>query len=243
MSLEQKGFVATVEDVASVVESVLTANAEADAGRLSYLKILIATTQNELGGKPRIRASSGPGKAAKLKGEDIAIQLKALAAVNDRFYPVVTRVVVASIAPGTKDKGLEANRRTNFARTALSAVRLFIAAGNDITAVGLKTVTKASLAVRRPPKPPSGQRLKARAEAQSKTLVATLMELADADKSAAVEELQLLMGQVATQLVALGVAATKDAAQAMSEHRPYRIGKMLFAPTDTQLVRQQARPS
>lgn len=239
MTLEQKGFVATVEDVASVVESVLTANAEADAGRLSYLKILIATTQNELGGKPRVHA----GKAAKLKVEGIAVQLKALAAVNDRFYPVVTRVVLASIVPGTKDKGLEANRRTNFARTALSAVRLFIAAGNDITAVGLKTVTKASLAVRRTPKPPSGTKIKARAEAQSKTLVATLMELADADKAAAIEELQLLMGQVATQLVSLGVAATKDAAQAMSEHRPYRIGKMLFAPTDTQLVRQQARPS
>lgn len=239
MTLEQKGFVATPEDVASVVESVLSANSQADAGRLSYLKILIATTQNELGGKPRVHA----GKAAKLKGEDIAAQLRALNAVHDRFYPIVSRVAVASIAPGTKDKGLEANRRTNFARTALYAVKSFIKAGNDLAAVGVKTVTKASLAVKRQPKPPSGQRLKARAESLSKGLMGALMALADTDRAAAIEEFQLVLGQLATQMSAMGLKPTQDSDVAIAEHRPFKVGKALFMPTDTQILRQQARPS
>lgn len=239
MNLEQKGFLATPDDVASVVESVLTANSEADAGRLSYLKILIATTQNALAGKPRVHA----GKASKLKPDDIVAQLKALADVNDRFYPTVSRVVIASLPAGTKDKGLEVNRRTNFARTALSAVRSFIKAGNDITAVGLKTVTKASLAVKRPPKPPSGPRLKARAESQSKTLVATLMALADTDRAAAIEEMQLVLGQLTDQMAEMGFKSTQNPEQALAEHRPLRIGKELFMPTASQVLRQQARPS
>lgn len=239
MNLEQKGFVATAEDVATIVESVLTANSEADAGRLSYLKILIATTQNDLAGKPRVHT----GKASKLKADEIAAQLKALADVNERFYPTVTRVVIASIPPGTRDKGLEANRRTNFARTALSAVRLYIKAGNDITAVGIKTVTKASLAVKRSPKPPSGQRLKARAETLSKGLMGALMALADTDRGAAIEEFQLVLGQLATQMSSMGLKPTQDSDVAIAEHRPFKVGKALFMPTDTQVLRQLARPS
>lgn len=238
-TLADKGFLATEEDVAKVAQSVLNAIADADNGRRTYLKVLIATTQNELGSKPRVRA----GKTAKLDAAGVAEQIKALDAVHERFYAVVLKVVGDSVPTGTKERALEINRRSNFARTAMYVVRGWVRAGNDLTTLGVQSVTKSSLFIKRKSKPPSGRVLKARAEKESKSLVGTLMALADADKEAAVEELQLIMGQVASQLVALGVAATKDAAQSLAEHRPLRIGKMLFAPTDTQIVRSQARPS
>lgn len=243
MSIESKGFIADDSDVAKIAQSVFDSLNEGESGRRTYLKSLVATTQSELGSKPRIR--SGTTKS-KLDASGIEEQLKALTAVHERFYNIVTRVAAETLPAGQKDKAIEINRRTNFARTALYAVRMFVRAGHDITEIGVQSVTKQGLAVPGPrPEPPKATVLVRRAETQSKQLVSTLMALADTDRDSAIQEMQLVLGQLTDQLVQMGVSATKDAALSLSEHRPLKIGKLktLFMPTATQVISQRARPS
>ena len=233
MTIESKGFVATDGDVATVTKGIIEAIHTAEGGRGSYLRMLIGTTQHELGLEPRKRST----KASKLDADGIAAQVAALTAVHERFYAIVTKIASDAI-PASKGKATELNRRTNFARTAMSVVRTWIRAGGDLASLAPRTATKASLAVERATavKPASARALKGKAEAQSKGLMATLMGLADTDKAAAIDEMQLVLGQITTQLLSMGVVSTKDASQAFAEHRPLRIGKQLFVPTATQVI-------
>lgn len=234
-SLETKGYVASDADIEALVKQVLSASQDVESGRATYLRSLVATTQNELGAKPRVRSS---GKIPKLTPEQIEGQLAALAKTHARFYEHVVKVASADI-PAGKTQALELNRRTNFARSAVSTVRGWIKDGNDITAVAAVRVTKAQLAVRAGPRkarPPNVKRLKAAAERQSKGLIKTLLELAESDKEAAIAELNVLMGVIGDQIMAMGVHATRDAAEAARTQRPLRIKGTMFMPTQTQMV-------
>lgn len=239
-TLESRGFVASDSDITAIATTVLSAAAADETGRSNYLKTLIATTQKALGGEPRQRT----GKATKLDDAATLEQLKALQEVHERFYAIVLKAAGDVVPSGTKDRGTQINRKSNFARTALSAVRGWVRAGNDITALAAKGATKASLAVEpATPRVPSPGALKTRAEGESKRLVATLMALADADRKAAVEEMQLLFGQLADQMAALGIKPTRDMDQAMRENVPFRAKSTIFIPTATQVIRQQSKPS
>lgn len=219
----------TETQVTEIAQSIFNAQSGVEAGRQSYLRTLIAATQDELNNK---------------RGEPPAAQLKALQAVHERFYALILSAAQAFVPRTQKDRAIALHAKANFARTALSAVRNHIRAGEDVALLKADKATKATLS--RPAqrvRPPTVKRMKRAAEAQGKTLIATLMGLADADKAAAIEEMQLVLGQLTSQLLSLGVVATKDAAQALSEHRPLRIGKTLFMPTETQVLRQSSRPS
>jgi hypothetical protein len=236
-NLESKGFVAADADVVVVTKGIIDATQNAEGGRGSYLRMLIGTTQHELGVAPRKRRQ----KAEKLSAEGIEEQLKALSAVHERFYAIVTTTVTDAVA-GTKDKALEVNRRTNFARTALGSVRAWIRAGGDITSLAPATATKAMLAVETGTKPqPSAQALKSRAESQSQGLLTTFEGLATSDKAAAIEQMQMVLGQLTTQLLSLGVVSTKDPALSFEEHRPLRIGKQLFVPAAGKVIMTEGR--
>lgn len=240
-TLESRGYVATDDDITAIARTVLTAHDEAATGRASYLRTLIATTQSEMGVKPRMRASAKP---TKLEQSQIDAQLASLEEVHKRFYELVFEAAEAAIPSGTKDRGIEVNRRTNFARTAMSIVRRFVRAGNDLTVVVPARATRDSLRVadttiRTVPT----SSLKRKAEAQSKALMATVIGLADADRKVALEELTLLLNQVTDQMMRLGVTPTKDASQATEESRPLRVGKSLFIPTASQVLAQHARPA
>ena len=240
-TLEAKGYIASDDDVKKLTTAIFDGDAQAESGRSTYLKTLVASTQAELGAKPRARASS---KAPRLDDETVAAQLSALAVVHERFYTLIADMADKAVPKGAKDRGIEVNRKTNFARTALYAVRGWIRDKRDITAVAAKTVTKLSLAVEAAtPKPASPKVLKVRAERESKALMVTLMALADGDKAAAVVELNLLMDQVTAQLLALSSSPVGNAAQAAREHRPLKIKRTVFMPTQTQIVAQQERPS
>lgn len=239
-TLESKGYVASDADIAALATSVLSAVQESDNGRRSYLRTLVATTQKALGSEPRQRS----GKPARLDPEGVNAQLKALAAIHERFYAIILKVAGETVPTGTKDRGIEMNRRTNFARTAMSAIRSWVRAGNDLTTLGARSVTKAALAVKRTARRvPSAQSLKTKVERVSKDLVGTLMVLADTNRVAAVEEMQLVMGQLANQLAEMGAAPTRDVEQAVKEHMPFRMKSTIFVPTSTQVIRQQVRPS
>src|SRR5882724_560220 len=205
------------EDVTSIAQAIFKALDDAQGGRTTYLRTLLLGTQDELGGK---------------KGQETNIQLAALKLVHEKFYELVLKAAEPFVPKGTKDRAIELHARANFARTALSALRGHCRAGGDLAALSAAKTTKAMLKVREgPAKPPTARRLKARAESQSKAVMATLLGLSDTDKAAAVEEIQLLLGQLTTQLVSLGVVSTTDSAMAIAEHRPLKIGRTLFVPT------------
>lgn len=216
------------KEISAVATSIFNSIKSIDVGRVSYLRMLIDATQDVIG----------------KKAEPAATQLAALQSVHERFYEIILTAAQPFVPRTQKDRAVELHRRANFARTALSAVRGHIRAGEDIYQVNAQKVTKAALAKpkAKPPKV-SVKRWKERAETQSKALIATLMGLSDADKAAAITEMQLVLGQLTHQLVAMGVNVTKDADLAAVEHRPFKHGKVLFMPTDTQVTRQIARPS
>lgn len=236
-----KNFVSTEADIRSLTQDYVQAHLSADGSRLTYLRALIATTQKELGGEPR--ANNAPKRGA-LGDEARAKQLAALASVHARFYPVVIEVVEASLdGIAAKDRAKELNRRTNFARTALYAARLYVRAGKDLTGVAAGKVTKSALTVVLAPSVPSARRLKTRVERASKAFITSLLALGESDQEGARAELDTLLGVMANQLAALGAKPARDLQHAVEEHRPFRSGSTLFVPTATTILRQRASPS
>lgn len=230
-TLESRGYVATDGDIHNLAAGLLEALSSADGSRRSYLRALIGTTQNELGAPARQRAVS---HASKIKDEDVRAQhLAALEAVHERFYSIVMKVTADKLqVPEGRKKGDELNRRTNFARTAMYAIRSWMRAGNDITSLVAAKVTKGALAVDGKRKRRlSTSRLSTRAERQSKQLLVTMKTLASTDREAAITEIRELVSRLASQLSELGVTATKDARQAVAEMRPFRVGGSTFMPT------------
>ncbi len=239
MSIETKDYIATAADIRALTSTIVGAQAEVITGRTTYLRALVATTQAELHSTPRKNATSKP---KHLKQAEIVTQVTALLAVHERFYAAVLDACSEGLTG--KDKAIELNRRSNFARTALYAVRSYIRAGNDITYVVVGRVTKASLAVARAPRPASARRLKSRMETRSKALMATVIELSEADRATAVSEIELLLGQLAAQLASLGVASVRDPASSAATGAPLSIRGRVFVPvTQTQVLRQRASPS
>lgn len=224
------------QDVGAIARSIFQSVDTVSTGRQSYLRLLVAAIQKELGAPER---KNRPAKPAKLAIEEIDKQLLAAQAVHSHNYETVLEVASEFVPAGTKDRKTELHRRGTFARTALSAVRRYVRAGNDITAIPAARVTKPMLET-----PDRGKSVptptKGRVERQSKALMASVIGLADADKPAAVEEIRLLMGQLADQLARMGITATRNAAEAASSQKFLRVGKTLFAPTDTQVIRAAA---
>lgn len=240
MTLIQNGYVANDNDIAELTTQYLNATAEADTGRQTYLRALIATTQKELGAKPKVRQ----GRPHKLTPEEQATQLAALVNVHERFYTVVNRVIDGTLADiPAKERVAEKNRRSNFARTALYAARLYVRAGKDLTALAPGKLSKSAITVELPPRPTTPRRLKGRVERASKVFVTALLELGEADKEAAVAELDTLIGIMAAQFAALGVKPARDIEHAVAEHKPFQSGATLFIPTQSTVLRQRARPS
>lgn len=203
--------------ISDMAKGIFTNVQNADAGRASYLRTLIEATRDELGDK----------------GEPQKAQLAALAKVHERFYAIILAAAQPFVPKTLKQRSVELHRRANFARTAMGAVRGHIRAGNDVAALNPARITKGQLA-----KPPTKDRpatlkgLHTRVNAQGEALVQTLRAMAGTDKDAAVQDIQQLLGVLTSQLVALGVASTTDSSQAIDEHRPLKIGKRLFVPTE-----------
>jgi hypothetical protein len=225
MTLESKNYVASNDDIQTITRTVLDGATAVDTGARSYLRALIATTQEAIEGRPRQHAVKRP----KLADVAVKAQLTALDATHERFYKIVLATCAAA---GAKGKVL--NQRSNFARTALYAVRTYVRAGNDITALAPARTSKASLMVagRAKVKPATPKRLTTRAEKQAGLLVSTLATLAQADKDAAIAALESAMGRLAKELARLGNAPVRNPTQALAEHRPLRIGKGVFWPAE-----------
>jgi hypothetical protein len=238
-NLETRLYVATDADIDSMADKMFSAQEAADTIPRQFLRATIATTIHELGADQRARS----GKVLKLSDEDKAVQLAAFGKVYERFLARVTEKAKKDLPSAVAGRAKLLNAKTNWARTNALVVRNWIRAGNDIRTVAAARATRASLAVTPRVRTVSPGRLKAKVENRSKELVASVMELAALDKTAAVAEMQLLMGQLMNQLEELGVKSTKDAKEAVAEHRPLRVGRQTFFPTHTAVIRQMENPS
>jgi hypothetical protein len=187
MSLETKHYVATLEDVADITREIISAQKAGAEGRATYLRVLIATTQSELGQHPRQRTVD----TAKLSDAERETQLAALETVGKRFYDVVTKAAKALI-DGPDRGGLELNRRTTFARTSLSAIRRWVTAGNDITNLAAGRTTKASLVVAGRRKAPTAKVLSNQTKRYAARLERTLATLAITDRETALRQWERL---------------------------------------------------
>ena len=226
MSLESKNYVATPADIAALAQAYARALEASGSVRGHYLRALVATTQAELGAKPRQRAS-GEDKPS-LDEAGIKLQLQSLETVHERFYAVVLDNVDGNAE--------ERNRRSGFARSAVSTVRAYIRAGHDITLLAAARVTKVQLAQAAPPRRArvvSVPVLQRRAD-KALTLVYKIGEqLGKADKAMAVEVLESAMSKLGAMLSKLGaVRPVRDAKRAVRERVPLRTSAGTFYPVD-----------
>jgi hypothetical protein len=228
-SLDSRHYVATPADIASIAKAYSSAISAGQGARGAYLRALIATTQHELGAKPRLRTSHGD----PLNKESIAAQLKALETVHARFYEVVLDNV-----EGTAD---ERNSRSNFARSAVSTVRAYVRAGNDLTLLAAARASKSALAAASPApkrsKVVSVPVLRNRADKAVQALATLGDTLAKVDKAQAVEVLEQALSKITARLMAYGVAKPiKNAKDAIEQGVPFKgpHGGMFF-PVDRSL--------
>lgn len=239
-SLEQRNYIATETDIDHLAADMLGAQGLLDTVPRLYLRSVVATTIHELDAPQRVRA----GKVEKIDEAEQARQHAALEKVLGLFYPrIVTKM--SDHLPTGKGRAEELNRRTNWARSIHRDVRNWIRAGHDLRTLAPSRLIRAAIIVTPKPRAPSAGRLRSRVERTSKDLVAGVMELALVDKAAAIAELELLMGQLAGQMVELSGKPVSDARKAAEQHVPFRQkgSSVMFVPTQTQVIRQQERPS
>lgn len=242
-TLEQRHFVATDADIIEMADTFFDGVQAVNSMPGKYMNAVIGTAQHELDIKPR----AAKGKPSKLEEQEIQRQLNGVNTVHDRLYEVFVKRIDSKLPKGGKDRAKELNRLTNRFRTAVYAIRQWVKAGRDLGRIIPGRATKASLHVGGPKRARrvSAAVLRKRVEKRNTELVAAVLALAEADKAAAIGELELLVGQLAQQLNELNqTRATTDPKVAHDEHRPLRVGKSIFVPvTETQVLRHTANPS
>lgn len=140
-------YVATDADIQALAQQVVSGRT-ADS---TYLKVLVVATQS-----------------VKLKRNQPLLGHFELTA--DRLYQLVLSGVSAPDMPKS-----EINRRSTFARTSASALRRWIKAGGNIKKLDPLTVTKRSLAPKRPKL--TGDRLSRSIQAHSEALLTALEKM------------------------------------------------------------------
>lgn len=189
MTIASKNYIATVADVEKIAAAIIDGDIQVATSRGTYLKVLVASTQDELKSPPRQRS----GKAPKLDAPGIAEHLVAFQSVADKFYAACMRVAQNTVpAPDTA----MIRSRTTFARSAASTVRGYIRAGNDIRALAAARTTKASLATPRKRRKASVAAMQKRAEKLAGELTAVCKSLEAADHGAAVQTMTPVIQQL-----------------------------------------------
>lgn len=134
-------YVADEAQVEALARQHYTASTEASAAGSTYLRVLVAGVQAQLGpkrGRSRVDATAA---------------LSVLEAVHGRFYAAVLNgITTPEVAPDdsldakvTTARARERNRRSTFARSSKSTLATFIKGGGDLRVVTVATVTKRQL--------------------------------------------------------------------------------------------------
>lgn len=229
MTIESQNFVASTTDIEKLAGSILDADQASVSGRGAYLKALVATTQSELGQTPRQRNA----RAEQMNAEQIAAQLKVFEAIFVRFHDAVVRVAKNTLPDPDADM---LRQRTGFSRSAGSTVRGFIRAGNDIKALAVGKITKASLAVPRTRRTMTVNAMKKRAERLVGELKSVARNLLAANKDIATETFKPVIAMLAT-MSGLTDVDVKDTNEAMEKGVPFATRTDVFVPIDLSSIR------
>lgn len=205
----------------------------------SYLRILIAGVQSELG---TLRLRAAKGGMGKISDEDKAKQLAALESVEGQYYvAIVDAIITEDIADNSRlgkeeraRRSLERNRRTNFARSAKSTVASYIKAGFDIKSISVTTITKRAMyemvqATKQaePVKPESVAKSLETAGSRVEEIAA---QLCDMDAEAARQQIEKLLGHLTALLVKTGAKPTDKPADAFNRCVPLQTKAGIFWP-------------
>lgn len=137
--IEAAHHVATEQQIEQLAQNHYTSQSAVGRANGVYLRAVIAAAQSKLGTRGR-----PPAKDA---------QMSVLTGVHDKFYAAVLRgVTTDDIAAEDgldrtekQRRGIERNRRSNFARTAISAITGYVERGGDLRKLDVASVTKDQL--------------------------------------------------------------------------------------------------
>lgn len=229
-AIESRNYIATDSDIQKVAGDIIDGVQKIDSGRGTFLKMAVATTQSDLGSEPRLRNA----KPKRLNDDEVVLHMKTFQAVAERFYDAVLAVARATVPePDT----MIVRQRTAFARSALSTVRGYIRAGNDIRTLAAARCTKASLATPRTRRTMTVQAMRRRAERTATDLIALAENLNAANHEIA----QTVVGPIIAQLInASGIStdSIKDQSRAIAESVPFHTKTDVFVPINLEAFRQ-----
>lgn len=218
--IEKVQYLASASDVEKLASIRFESAATADRAHTAYFKILLANAQKAIAGKPTLRARKGP--ATVLEPDEIETHLAHFEEVNRTYYAAVLKGT-----PQTED-ALERNRRTNYARTAASAIRTYIRGGGDLTRLSLLKATKSQLQTLGVNQAPEVRVAKSTAR-----LLTQLEDLGTTDAKNARELLSRIMAAGADLLVKLGGRTTSNPETAIAEHRLLKTDNGIFYPASS----------
>lgn len=219
----------TVSEIRTLARETVDGRQKTIAARGAYFRALVETAQADLGGK------------AGQEG-----QLAAVRAVHKKFYPIVLEAVTTpDIAKSDKApkperirRGLERNRRSNFARSAYGTIRRWLRAeGHDLMKLDPEKVTKSQLLNEAPPTRKHAltkERVNKRANKLISGLLVFTRSIAKVDQEQAASVANEAIEQL-VKLLASTAKGTKDAKVAAQEQRPLHLGGTVFWPTDVRI--------
>lgn len=177
-TLEMKTW--SANDIRALARQTVDGRRAVHAARGEYLKALVGTAQVEIGD-------------TKL---DQLAQRKVVREVNRKFQKIVKEAIATDdiiMLAGIPRKGVaaERNRRMNFCRTNLGAIRRWLnAPGHDLMKLDAAKVTKSSLLASAPPAKKHAltrKRVQAKYDTQIKKLLDFLKETRDYDPNLAAD--------------------------------------------------------
>lgn len=135
-TIAKANYAATETQVETLAHAVVLGK----MGESTYLRVLTAHCQAELGPAPR-RAVSARAAAMTREAQEAVIDK-----VHGRLYPHVQKGVQSNGLGGDGElPANEVNRRATFARTSASELRGYVARGGDLRALEVATLTRAQL--------------------------------------------------------------------------------------------------
>lgn len=194
--IESANHVATEQQIEMLAQNHYTSQTAGARADGTYLKAVIVAVQSKFG-----------KRGARPKADT---QLAVLTGVHDRFYAAVLRGVTTSdIAPDEsvdrterQRRNIERNRRSNFARTAMSVLTGYVERGGDLRGIDVATVTKGALREFGRPEL-SGDPLAARVVRSRESLVRAIARRARGDPAGAKAAAEAAIAALRTLLASI----------------------------------------
>lgn len=245
-------YVLSNEDIARLATTGQQTQDSLISIRQAYLRVLLAGVQLELGSPtPRLQNVK---KLSSTSNEVRTAQLKAIQKLHAQYYEVIAGAIVTpDIADHARlgdeerhRRALERNRRTNYARTAKSALKAVVSVGVSVLELSVMSVTKAqlrTLVMQRSAGAPQSTATGPRHLATlTERYVRDIRALAEADPGNAASAISNAIEQLGALALDLGTVPARKLAIGIKEHRPIRLKEGMFWPLTASLDVEVATP-